>query len=323
MKTEKLAAAALLLGLTACDRAADDLLPQVNEAAPQVVEIGELPVLPASATSEMSATYCDSESENPNCYYGQVRATDGVTVGGATFSFKGTGSNVCVVVDPESLTWNQYIGAGNSSLTWGYPDNNADDGDLDLFGGLTSYYTGSPGVEIGDFTGFYTDSLGRQIEIDYVECYNESPYTGGEAHAGRGAPEYCTINTAGRAGIDYTVVLETFSVPRDDGLLAFSAAVFEGRCNSLTDYVGLAGVTECTMTGESRDEAGDLIDCSRQREFAYCLNTNSPNKRYLTAFCCQNPEACGEDPPDDICADVAENIDELCSEYPNLCDCSG
>lgn len=314
-----LAAAALAVGLVGCDRAADDLLPQANEAAPQIIEIGELPVLPQSATDEISATYCDSEGDAPNCYYGQVRATDGTTVGGATFTFKGTGSPVCVVVDPESLTWNQYIGAGSSTVTWGYPDNNADDGDMDLFGGLTSYYTGSPGIEIGDFSGFYTDSLGREIEIDYVECYNESPYTGGEAHAGRGAPEFCTINTAGREGIDYTVVLETFSVPRDDGLLAFSAAVFEGRCTNQTDSIGLAGITECTMTGEARTESGELRECSRQLEFAYCLNTNQPSKQYLTGFCCANPGVCGDDPPDGICSEI--DVGAFCDDNPSLCNC--
>lgn len=325
MRTEHRLVLLLALG-AGCDRSGQELLPQPNDAFPAVLEIGELQVLATDSETVFDPSACNEQDENGayNCYYGQLSPTDGVTIGGATFSFTGTGGEVCVVVDPESLFWNQFIGSSDAAYLWGYPDIDDDDGDLDLFGGLSSYYTGSPGVELGDFSGFYTDSLGREIEIDYVECFNESPYfEGEEAHAGRGAPEYCKIDTTGREGILYTVVLETFSVPRDDGILSFGTVVLDGECGSTGGLGGAAGITECTMMGDAVEIDGSVRDCSMERELAFCLNgeEGASSKKILSRFCCQNPSACGDDPPDGFCDEL--EMDTFCTEYPELCGCEG
>lgn len=317
----------LALALAAgCDRSGMELLPQPNDAFPAVLEIGELQVVTPESGSLFSPGDCNEQDADGayNCFYGQLSPTDGVTLGGATFNFKGTGGDVCVIVDPEALFWNQFISSSSSSLVWGYPDLDDDDGDLDLFGGLSSYYTGSPGLELGDFSGFYTDSLGREIEIDYVECFNESPYfEGEEAHAGRGAPEYCKIDTAGREGILYTIVLETFSVPRDDGILSFGTVVLDGACGGAGGLSGVAGVSECTMLGEAIDIDGNVRDCSVEREYAFCLNSEDGNssERILSRFCCLNPSACGDDPPEGLCEEL--ELDTFCTDYPDLCGCEG
>lgn len=315
--------AVLLFALSGCDRSGLDLLPPQSDLAPKVVELGELQVLSGDdVPSPFTPSNCNSEDEEGrlNCYYGMVSATDGVEVGGATFGFRGTGGNVCVVVDPEAVFWNKYIGGSDSSGVWGYPAPTVNSGDLDLFGGLSSYYTGSPGVEIGDFKGFYTDSLGRQIEIDYVECYNSSPYDSTvEAHGGRGAPEYCTIDTSGREGILYTIVLETFKVPNDDGLLAFGTTVLDGSCGGGGGLVGGGGaITECSLLGESLDDAGNTLPCSVGLELAYCLNIEeAASARVLSRFCCSFPEMCGDNPDAEICAD--HSTTEFCDEYPDVC----
>jgi len=316
-----------LASLVACDRSGTELLPQPNDNFPSVLEVGQLQVVSVADLSSASSSSCNQQDADGayNCYYGDLSPTDGVTQGGATFEFKGTGGKVCVMVDPEAVFWNQFIGSEDAAIQWGYPDNNTDDGDLDLFSGLSTYYTGSPGIEIGNFKGYYTDDLGRQIAIDYVECFNESPYNVGvEAHAGRGSPEYCTIDTAGREGILYTVVLSTFSVPLDDGLLSFGSAVVDGKCSAIGGGVGGgSGIDECTLQGEALDEAGNTKECTTELEQAFCLNsTESSSAHVLTRFCCLHPDMCG--PSDASTAEMCanEDLDNFCLDYPQLCDCA-
>ncbi len=320
-----------LVLLAACDNSGKELLPQPNPDYPGVIEIGQLSVMSADDVGAIDPDWCANQ-DDPGCYFGQISSTDNVTKGGATFTFKGTGGRVCVMVDVETVSWNHYIGAGATASDWSVADYPGDDGDMDMFGGLSAYYTGSPGIEIGDFTGLYTDSLGRELEIDYVECYNSSVYTGGEAHAGRGAPEYCTINTAGREDIEFTIVLETFSVPRDDGLLSFMTAVVDSGCNSFntsipssigpTDdsAIELSGVSECLVTGESIAADGSVDPCSIATEYAYCANTTNAGAGALVGFCCLNPGVCAEDLADGACDDVDET--EFCATWPGLCNCA-
>ena len=324
----------LLCGVvSACDTRGSELIPEPNPDYPGVIEVGELTVMSSADLISATPDWCASQGA-PGCYFGQISATDGVTKGGVTFTFKGTGNDVCVIVDPETVAWNHYIGNGSAADTWRYPDESADDGDLDLFGGLSSYYTGSPGIEIGDFTGYYTDSQGRQLTIDYVECANTSPYTGGESHAGRGAPEYCIIDTEGRVGVDYTIVLETFSVPRDDALLSFVAAVVDGRCGQIDPAPGFedegGGVTECSIKGEARETTGEIKPCTDALERAYCLNVEGgnaedgqyPPDRVLSGFCCSNPGVCDDgEAPEGVCDDL--DLDLFCTSYPELCGCAG
>ncbi|RME26122.1 MAG: hypothetical protein D6798_07305, partial [Deltaproteobacteria bacterium] len=310
------------LSMVACDRSGADLLPQPNENFPSVIEIGELAVMDIDDVPSVSPQNCADPSTD-GCYFGQLSSTDNVTVGGATFTFRGTGGKVCVIVDQETVSWNHYIGPANSNSAWVFPDYSSDDGDIDLYGGLSSYYTGSPGIEIGDFSGYYTDSLGRQIAIDYVACRNSSPYTGQEAHAGRGAPEYCTIDTTGHAGAEYTVVLETFSVPNDDGLLSFATAVADGACGNIPAVslpaahdITVGDVNECTILGESIAEDGTVNACTTALEQAYCANTTSDGEGVLVGFCCNNPGMCG-DPPEGACDEYTTGL--FCDQWPALC----
>ncbi len=314
----------LPLILIGCDRSGDALIPQPNGDFDAVIEIGELGVMTPAKLSEFRSSgggakaWCDAslaDYDERLCYYGILGQAPAGTQGGATFTFKGTGREVCVVVDPEAVFWNQAVAAVRPTREFRYPDVEEDDGDIDLFGGLSSYYTGSPGLEVGNFRGYYTDSQGNQVEIEYGECVQNSQYTAG-SHAGRAAPEFCTMDTNNRIGVEYTMVLESFSIPLDDGALGFGVVVLEGSC---ADYV----INECTLYGESlvanrddqgqvqRDDLGDPLasarDCSVQLEQAAC-------DEQLLQFCCLYPDMCGEDPPDNVCRSVETQLEGFCSD---------
>jgi hypothetical protein len=166
-------------------------------------------------------------------------------------------------------------------------------------------------VELGDFKGFYTDSLGQEVEIEYGECFQTGAQTGmTDAHAGRATVEYCGINTDQRVGIEYTVVLETVSVPLDDGVLSFGAVVLEGRCARL-------GPTECTIRGEALDpETGKALACTDKLERAQC-------DKQLGPFCCANPEMCGDNVPDDACEEEVYDIDGIANTRDEWCEATG
>lgn len=214
-------------------------------------------------------------------FYGQLGRAPDLTQGGATFTFMGTGDDVCVILDPETVFWNQSIAPASRVDQYAYPDYFDDDGDLDLFGGMSSYYTGSPGVEIGDFRGFYTDSKGELIEIQYGEC-NQTGYGGVDgAHAGRAKPEFCTIDTDQQEGVEFTIVMETWAVPLDDGVLSFGVAVMNERCPRVD-------TSECFIRTESLDADGNPKACTDKLEYAQCDGK-------LASFCCANPEMCGDE----------------------------
>jgi hypothetical protein len=238
------------------------------------------------------------------CYFGQLGQSELGTQGGATYTFTAPvdtdAGEICLIVDPETVFWSQSIAPVDRVDEYAYPDFYNDDGDIDMFAGLSSYYNGSPGQELGDFTGFYTDSLGTTVEIEYGECF-QTGYPSGmnTAHAGRGTVEYCSIDVAQRATIEYTVVLETFNVPLDDGVLSFGAAAIDGRCVRL-------GPSECTVRGESLTGTGDNIEpryCTDKLEDASCSNN-------LGAFCCANPEMCGNPPTEPLCDDGIFQFEE-------------
>ena len=312
----------LLATLIGCDRSGLDKVPQPNDAYPAVVEIGQLEVMSLdqynllAGEGSAASTWCeasdsverdtvgdrDQAADADLCYYGQVGLTElGGVPGGATFTFEGTGGNVCLVVDPETVFWNQAVSLDNPRDNYSYPDLEEDDGDLDMFAGLSAYYTGSPGIEIGDFTGFYTDSLDNQIEIEYGLCTQVGYLGDTDSHAGRATAEYCTIDTSNHPGVEFTVVLETFSVPLNDGLLSFGVMAREGSCS---------GISECTLQGESLNEDGSVRDCTPQLEQAFC------GQDTLESFCCVHPEMCGEDADLSECESAFEtfevsNLDEL------------
>ena len=318
----------LFLSLSfACDRDGAELIPETNGDFESVIEVGEVGVMSVTQFNEMrnavlgganphewSDSNTTADGKRP-CYFGILGQAEIGVKGGATLTFKGTGDDVCLIVDPETVFWNTAVAATRPDREWRYPDFEEDDGDIDLYAGLSSYYTGSPGLEIGDFKGFYTDSLGNQIEIEYGECTQLDANGTGNAHAGRASVESCTINTYNRVGIEYTMVLESFSIPLDDGALSFGVAAVEGKCTDL-------GTNECSLYGESlvatRDQNGEVRrnedgsistevrECTRQLELAYCQGT-------LLEFCCIYPEMCGEDAPDSTCATMVETEDSICS----------
>jgi hypothetical protein len=314
----------LLATLAGCDRDNTAALVDPPGDIPTVLTLPRVEVLSEDAFAEYEDAQANGEHwgfcGNPasdavegeastRCVFEQLAPTTGQSRGGATFTFKGTGERVCIVIDPETVFWNQSVATSGRNDLYSYPDYLADDGDLDLFAGLSSYYTGSPGLEIGGFMQVYTDSAGRQIEIEYGECFQRGSSLSGieNAHAGRGTAEFCEINTAEREGVEYTVVLETFAVPLDDGVLSFGAMVVEGRCNSV-------GVNECTMLGESIRTDGNLAACTDRLELAFCESR-------MREFCCANPEMCGEEAPDDACPEFEEPgaRDTFCAENPALC----
>jgi len=312
--------------LMGCDRDAKDLVPVPDDAFPGVIEIGELAIVTKEEFNLLNGYVEDNpipvvrqencterEDGTLRCFYGQLGQTELGEKGGATFTFTGNGEEICLVVDPETVFWAQSVKPGENRVKeYAYPDFYNDDGDLDLFSGLSSYYTGSPGVELGDFKGFYTDSLGQQVEIEYGECFQTGARTGmNDAHAGRATVEYCAIDTDQREGIQYTVMLETVSVPLDDGIMSFGAVVLEGRCTRL-------GPTECTIRGESLDPiSGDKRYCTEQLEQAQC-------DKQLGPFCCANPGMCGDDfAPGDACEEEVYDIEGLTHTRDEWCDATG
>ena len=110
------------------------------------------------------------------------------------------------------------------------------------------------------------------------------------AHAGRAKPEFCTIDTDQQEGVEFTVVMETWAVPLDDGVLSFGVAVMNERCPRVD-------TSECFIRTESLDDDGNPKQCTDKLEAAQCDGKLGP-------FCCANPEMCGD-----------EN-----SLAPNLCD---
>jgi hypothetical protein len=317
----------ILILLAACDRSGADKVPQPDDRYPPVVEIGQLEVISSDQLNSLQAdptagvAWCadsasadretvgerEQEADVPLCHYGQAGLAKIGTNGGSTFTFKGTGGQVCLVVDPETVFWNRAVAPTGSREQYSYPDIEEDDGDVDMFAGLSAFYTGSPGVEIGDFVGIYTDSLGNSIEIEYGLCRQSGAQNGmTNAHSGRGTAEFCTINTAGQKDVEFTVVLESFSVPLDDSVLSFAAMVVDGACTQ---------IDECTLRGESLDpDNGQTRDCSDKLESAFC------DLGDLVPFCCTNTEMCGEDYDFDSCEsslveyDVAD-VDELAAAF--------
>ena len=109
-----------------------------------------------------------------------------------------------------------------------------------------------------------------------------------DAHAGRGAIEYCTIDTSVHPGKSYTVVLNTYSVPLDDGLLDYALAIVDGGCGDIGQASG--GLDECLLLAESR-EVNDLDTPDGDfalLEQAYCNGD-------IFQFCSNNPDLCGEE----------------------------
>jgi len=245
-----------LLGLGGCDYDGSFLFAQVTDAPPVVHITGDSEeghVVPISGTSE---------DIRANTIYLEVGAAQSGAVGGATLTFEGTGGDVCIWVDPELAHWNTKIGSQGSSAedVYRFPDNLYDDGDVDLYVGMSVYYTGSFGETMGDFFVMHEDSLGNKVPIELVACSNRGYNNAPNAHAGRGAPEYCSVASTS-PGVSYTAALHTFSTPLDDDRLAMGIIVFDGSCNQLKNVMSSSGLPgeECIIKGEAIQPAGDDV----------------------------------------------------------------
>lgn len=256
LRTSSLVALATSLALNvACSTAPDFIFGGAIDGVPGVVHVEAEaggPLVPAVITTP--------EEARAATVYLELGPTGDASPSGATYRFTGTGGAVCAFVDPELIFWNQAVSTQSADRRWRYPDNPYDDGDIDLHAGLSVYYTGTEGEEVGDFLVDYEDTLGNPIDIDLVACTITADVLGptNPASAGRGAPEYCTIfNT--QPGVSYTVALEVFSTPPDDNRLSFGMLLADGTCGALIATVSPApgGVSntvyneECVIVGES------------------------------------------------------------------------
>ncbi len=243
------AAALGLLLLASCDYSGDFLFGRPVDGLPDIYHITAEdggPLVPADIE-----TYEDLQAAT---IYGELAPPQTTDYGGATFEFTGTGGQVCIWVDPEVAWWNQSVSANPSEegREWTYPDNGFDDGDIELFAGLSVYYTGSPS-KIGDFVVAYEDSLHNGVPISLAACPNTVGLIGDPASAGKGMAEYCTLDTSDGEGISYTVLLRTFSTPLDDDRLAFGLIIANGTCEALRTLGGAADPQsdECVIQGEA------------------------------------------------------------------------
>lgn len=250
--TALLVASAATLG--ACDYTGDWLFAGFVEGIPGVYHIyaedgGQYltPIPRDSSADEIEAA----------TMYLEIGPEPGAALGGVTFNFLGTGGPVCVFVDPETAAWNNSVAAEQDEVqrAWSYPDNPFDDGDLDVFVGLSAYYNGSPGVAMGDFRVTYSDSLGNEVPIELSECSNTNVFDDpGRFFSGRGMPELCNLSYTD-PGISYTAALSTFSTPLDDDRLGYGLLLFDGTCDTLLETMsateGDSATLECVILGES------------------------------------------------------------------------
>ncbi len=287
-----------LLLAVGCDHYGQLFVPAPNPDYPFIQDLGERRVVPASEYGEDGWSPLSDEAQADDAaglagvHYGGLGAPeDPAFYGGATFTFTGTGGDVCIVLDPESVYWIQAWSPQADVNSYRYEDEFADDGDVDLNVGLTAYYTGSPGVSMGDFKLPYTDEAGVEHSLEFNECY-QAGYQGDSVHAGRAAVEACTIDTFGRTGVSFTAVLNTFMLPIDDSVVHFAVGVYEGSCS---DLAGQRAIDECFYpeefgpTQESTDN--DVSDCDDEDEvWSYaCLEQQYCAKgRDLNEYCEQH-----------------------------------
>lgn len=289
-----------LLTLSSCDYSGDWLFAGAVEGVPGVVHLGTLTPTPITTYSDIA----------PAVVYGEVGPTGTAAPGGVTFTFEGTGGSVCLWVDPEIATWNTAVASTAPLWRWSWPDNVADDGDLDISAGLAVYYTGSPAEKIGSFEVRYTDPLGETVPIELNECSMIGFRGQDGAHAGRGTPEYCTLS-ATLPGVSYMVLMEAWSTPLDDSRLGYGVLLAEGDCNILKSTAGVH--EECLIRGEAIDPAGagapgpwtgsaPVRAGASEFEAAYCDATVK-----MAEWCEVEDEANTCALP--ICAEAAEGVD--------------
>lgn len=239
--------AGALAALAACDIDQSFLFPQPIEGVPGVADLGEF--VPLNLDGLAPSQVLD------NVLFHELGPTGSADLFGSSFSFQGVNGSVCIFVDPELIHWAQSVSPSEADPNYSFPDNIYDDGDLDLGGGLTVYYNGTPGEVLGDFEILYEDPLGERTPIQLADCVAESVlFETSPAFAGRGYPEFCELENT-LTSENYTIVLRGWSLPIDDGRLSYGLLVTEGSCQDLFDSVGQndgQGLDlECLVTGES------------------------------------------------------------------------
>lgn len=239
MRGWKLAALGAVALATGCDYSGDFLFAEPSETVPGNIHLGELTPSPVGTLDELRAA----------AVYGEVGATGTSAQGGVTFTFTGTGSSVCLLVDPELAHWSQSVSTQQPNQKYSYPDNILDDGDLDLEAGLSVYYNGSPNETFGNFAVRYADSLGNVVPIELNECRILNYFSEEGGHSGRGRPEWCNLSGTAE-GISYTVALETFSTPIDDNRLAYGIVLADAPCRTLLNNFSNIE-KECWIRGEA------------------------------------------------------------------------
>lgn len=213
----------VFLALLGCDHTGFAFRPEVSDA-PAVSDLGQ--IIPLDL-DEWSTAGRDPAAFPDSIIYSEVGADENPgNVTGATAHFTGTGGNVCLVVDPEAVYWARSL-ATSGAGRYKFDDDFTDDGDIDMDAGLTAFYTGSPGVEMGDFKATYSDESGVDHEIEFNECVQTGYGGSADVHAGRATVEECIINTDQHAGIEYTVALRTYALPLNDSKLGFAVGAFD------------------------------------------------------------------------------------------------
>jgi hypothetical protein len=290
--------------LAACTGSGADWVLEPTEDAPAVADYGMLDVIPEDEWNSLGP----QEAIDKYGIHDTIGPAETGHLGGSTYRFIATGGDVCIFTDPELVYWGQSISPIAPISNYQYSDNYDDDGDIDLFAGISAFYTGSPGVEMGDFYGVYTDSQGQQVSIAYNECLQNGAKQGfTESHSGRGTPEFCTLDTEEREGVEFTVAMQTFAVPLDDGKLDFVAAVVGANCS---DLALSAPKYECKYHGErfQRDDESDddYAITVLGMEDAYCSVDPETDGPGLAQYCCEHddeyPDLCGEPPDSSFCA---------------------
>lgn len=249
-----------LLPLVGCAKDLSFLYQAPVEDLPPVLHLGELPVVPLTTREELAS----------QVVYGEIGPTGTPETGGVTFTFRGVDGPICIWMDPELATWVQTVETTvqQPSAPYTQPDNIYDDGDLELFAGLSVFYTGTPGDSIGNFAVRTNDQLGNELQVQYLECSptGDSSSAITSNHGGRGAPESCEIPSS-IAGSSYTAVLDAWSLPLDDARLGFGVIVVQGTCEDFRGSLGPAQ-QECLIVGEAvfPDTAGRQGARSKQRK---------------------------------------------------------
>jgi hypothetical protein len=231
-----------LVSLSACDLNPQPLLQTFRDGEVQPADVVDLNNLPEGELAPII--------DNPEPYLGHLFGSNvgSGSTSGATFDFVGTGDRMCVIVDPQSVWRDDLQLGGNGEEYWNpfMDDLPADDGDIDLKVGLASFYTGTPGTDMGDFFQSFPDSNGvdRAVDLNICLLRDEHGITG--SSSGRATPEWCSFDTAD--GVTYRIALRVWSVPVDDDELSYAFSVSTGECP--------ATVNECTLRGDADFKEG-------------------------------------------------------------------